>query len=359
MTRKKEERKDGPTQAVFGPARKRAPFPGGSGVGTESVLRVAIDRTPMADLVAHGGSSPDLEVCGVLIGTVGEDARGEYVHIQAVIRGEQAREQSAHVTFTHETWNHIHTEMDKLYPGLEIVGWYHTHPGFGVFLSDMDQFIHKNFFGQPHQVALVQDPLGGKTALFTLREGILVPLRRYWRDGKTVELDSPLPEDGGPSRETPASETLATLQESVARIERRLDEPARRSWLEDWLTPGLLLAILTILILQVLFAGRERRMASMEAQVFEQLIVAQEAGLITIRDLVGNQIRLLDVLQRPGGVALSAPARPLSPDPTAAPHAAPPQPGRATPRAPGAPAPSQSPARQPGSRSTQEGPGHE
>src|SRR4029453_14212343 len=37
-------------------------------------------------------------------------------------------------------------------------GWYHSHPGFGVFLSDYDVFIHKNFFTATHQIAWVFDP---------------------------------------------------------------------------------------------------------------------------------------------------------------------------------------------------------
>ena len=38
-----------------------------------------------------------------------------------------------------------------------VLGWYHTHPGWGLFLSAHDQFIHGNFYGGPHHVALVID----------------------------------------------------------------------------------------------------------------------------------------------------------------------------------------------------------
>ena len=40
----------------------------------------------------------------------------------------------------------------------KIVGWYHSHPGFGVFLSEHDLFIQQNFFSNPQQVAWVYDP---------------------------------------------------------------------------------------------------------------------------------------------------------------------------------------------------------
>jgi proteasome lid subunit RPN8/RPN11 len=41
-----------------------------------------------------------------------------------------------------------------------MVGWYHTHPDWGVFLSSMDMFICDNFFNKL-DVAYVIDPWRG------------------------------------------------------------------------------------------------------------------------------------------------------------------------------------------------------
>ena len=49
--------------------------------------------------------------------------------------------------------------MDAEHSEERIVGWYHTHPGFGIFLSGMDLFIQDHFFNLPWQVAFVYDPL--------------------------------------------------------------------------------------------------------------------------------------------------------------------------------------------------------
>ena len=46
----------------------------------------------------------------------------------------------------------------KRYPDKLVLGWYHTHPAYGVFLSEHDMFIHRNFFAEPHHVAVVIDP---------------------------------------------------------------------------------------------------------------------------------------------------------------------------------------------------------
>ena len=110
----------------------------------------------------HARSSPSAEICGVLIG---QDRPGR-IEVQACIAGENAEEAGAHVTFTQDTWEHIYQVKDKKYPDERIVGWYHSHPGFGVFLSDHDTFIHKNFFASPGQVAWVFDPHSDEEGCF-------------------------------------------------------------------------------------------------------------------------------------------------------------------------------------------------
>jgi hypothetical protein len=59
--------------------------------------------------------------------------------------------------------------MDTTYPDMRILGWYHTHPGHGIFLSDMDLFIHKHFFNLPWHVAFVFDPQNQEEGLFAWR----------------------------------------------------------------------------------------------------------------------------------------------------------------------------------------------
>jgi hypothetical protein len=53
----------------------------------------------------------------------------------------------------------VHKEIEKKHKGKKIVGWIHTHPDFGIFLSEYDKFIHQNFFSEAHQVAYVVDPI--------------------------------------------------------------------------------------------------------------------------------------------------------------------------------------------------------
>jgi proteasome lid subunit RPN8/RPN11 len=110
----------------------------------------------------HARGSSKAEVCGVLIGT--ED--GGVTSVEASIPGAKAVQGGTHVTFTQDTWEHIYQIKDRDYPNARIVGWYHSHPGFGVFLSDHDTFIHKNFFSAARQVAWVYDPHSDEEGCF-------------------------------------------------------------------------------------------------------------------------------------------------------------------------------------------------
>jgi proteasome lid subunit RPN8/RPN11 len=102
----------------------------------------------------HSRTSMKAEVCGVLIGSNDH----ERTLIEACIPGINAAQGGAHVTFTQDTWEHIYKIKDQQFPDDKIVGWYHSHPGFGVFLSEHDLFIQENFFSSPQQVAWVYDP---------------------------------------------------------------------------------------------------------------------------------------------------------------------------------------------------------
>lgn len=123
----------------------------------------------------HARSSSKTEVCGVLLG----DEIAGVTTIKACISGVNAAQGGAHVTFTQDTWGHIYKVKDRDYPHERILGWYHSHPGFGVFLSDHDTFIHKNFFSSPNQVAWVYDPLSDEEGCFGWKGGRIERLSQF------------------------------------------------------------------------------------------------------------------------------------------------------------------------------------
>jgi proteasome lid subunit RPN8/RPN11 len=113
-----------------------------------------IDNEVTRRIRQHARSHMTTEVCGVLIG----DKRNGVVEVRASIEASNAAQAGTHVTFTQDAWETIYRVKDESYPDQRIIGWYHSHPGFGVFLSEHDMFIQRNFFSSPDQVAWVYDP---------------------------------------------------------------------------------------------------------------------------------------------------------------------------------------------------------
>lgn len=202
----------------------RRTFPGPR--GADAKLRVAMERGAYAELVAHAKASLDAEVCGVLAGNVCEDDEGVFVNVEVVIRGTSASEGGTHVTFTQSTWNAIHQTLERDHPKLKIVGWYHTHPGFGVEFSEMDLFIQRNFFPGPAHLALVTDPLSGAVAIcFNAPEGIKY-LDRFWVDGREQQCRVPDGEAAKPDATSTVvgPDKLRALEERVGQLVQALDD---------------------------------------------------------------------------------------------------------------------------------------
>ena len=132
------------------------------GATTWMAVDVLIDEQPLHEAQLHALSSMQREVAGALVGPRPEkQPDGRYlVHVTDSIIAKHTVMQGASVTYTPESWRYLNDELARRYPEetAVIVGWYHTHPGFGIFLSGMDQFIHQNFFTQIWHVALVLDP---------------------------------------------------------------------------------------------------------------------------------------------------------------------------------------------------------
>lgn len=124
-----------------------------------------LDEVNLSIVYPHAFNNDDREVGGVLVGH--KSTIGQLPLVYGAISAISADEQRATLTFTQDSWEHVHRVMEEKYRDGDIVGWYHTHPGFGIFLSEHDLFIHRNFFSDPSQIALVVDPIAGVEGVFT------------------------------------------------------------------------------------------------------------------------------------------------------------------------------------------------
>jgi proteasome lid subunit RPN8/RPN11 len=225
-----------------GECRQRE-FPAAGARPAGGDLRVSIGRRAYDQIRSHTAEDTEHEVCGVLLGELCRDGAGPWLHVTEVIRGEHTASQGAQVTITHDTWNHFHKVKDSRFPDLKYLGWYHSHPDFGVFLSAMDLFIHENFFSAPHQVALVVDPQRGEEGLFCWREGSAERAASFWVGSDHHRYEA-APE--------PSAERVA-LRELEKKIERLrfslagLGESVRAGPEGGWTQTALLVGILAFL----------------------------------------------------------------------------------------------------------------
>jgi proteasome lid subunit RPN8/RPN11 len=196
---------------------------------THGPVRLVFDPDAHRAMESHCNGTPEREVCGVLVGFTGEDDHGRWTRVVAIIEGRHAREDQMSVTFTHETWDVVHTCLARRTDKARVIGWYHTHPNFGIFYSAPDLFVHRNFFGLAGQVGVVVDPVRNERGVFAnIATGITV-LERYEvarlnRSGHLVRCaynHDPLAESLAPARA--AAEATSTAGLSDPNIRSALD----------------------------------------------------------------------------------------------------------------------------------------
>lgn len=121
-------------------------------------VRIIFGQNAYRQVNQHACSRPKREVGGVLLGEAYRHEGITYVEITETLPAPLTRAGAAHVTFTPDTWAAVNREQAERFPDLRVVGWYHTHPRMDVFLSGDDVFVHRHFFPEPWQVALVVEP---------------------------------------------------------------------------------------------------------------------------------------------------------------------------------------------------------
>jgi proteasome lid subunit RPN8/RPN11 len=139
-------------------------------------VKVYIKQDVYKALEKYASSDTSKELGTILIGDYCEELGKTHAVISDYIEAKYTDASASTLTFTHETWDYVHKQHDKKYPNKKIIGWQHTHPNYGIFLSNYDLFIQDNFFNMPFQVAYVIDPIQNLRGFF------------QWKNGKTEKL---------------------------------------------------------------------------------------------------------------------------------------------------------------------------
>jgi proteasome lid subunit RPN8/RPN11 len=146
------------------------------------LAKVFVTQSAYSRIVLHSLSELDDEIGGALVGLwcMDRNSGEQFVVVQHMLPARHTRQGSVYLTFTQDTLVDFHDEIERNYSGKRIVGWYHTHPRMGIFLSHYDTFLHNNFFPEPWQVALVVEPHSSLGGFFIRRPGGTLDPTRYF-----------------------------------------------------------------------------------------------------------------------------------------------------------------------------------
>lgn len=142
----------------------------------ENDLKIFILQETLDEVDDYLSGDLNNELGGVLLGDVCVNKNKEkFILINELIIAKHSNSSLSRLTFTHDTWDYINEVREKDYPDKKILGWFHSHPGHTVFLSNYDIFIQENFFNMYYMVAYVFDPTIKDRGFF------------LWRDNKVVK----------------------------------------------------------------------------------------------------------------------------------------------------------------------------
>lgn len=146
------------------------------GTVSQDSIKVYIKQDVYKRIEKFAKEEMSKEVGSILIGNYTDNEDEKSVVVSDYIEAKYTDSTASTLTFTHDTWEYVYKEKDKKFPDKKIVGWQHTHPGYGIFLSNYDVFIQENFFNLPWQIAYVVDPIADTRGFFE------------WKDGKISKM---------------------------------------------------------------------------------------------------------------------------------------------------------------------------
>lgn len=118
------------------------------------------------------------EIGGFLLGMKKEVGEGQYeVFLKKFVSVEPESHGVYRIEFGSKAWAKLdELKESKDFESMEIMAWFHTHPGHGLFLSQPDLNIHEGFFREPYQLAMEIDTLTDRldmTFFSRTREGVI------------------------------------------------------------------------------------------------------------------------------------------------------------------------------------------
>jgi proteasome lid subunit RPN8/RPN11 len=146
------------------------------------MVSVFVTQPALSTCVSFAESDLKNETGGWLLGKWRKDYKRnqQYIVVDTVLQAQFTRNSSTYLTFTQDSQVSLRRLLDEKHPGKELVGWFHTHPNMGVFLSHYDLWLHQHFFPEKWQVALVLEPVSRAGGFFIRTQDGTLASRSYF-----------------------------------------------------------------------------------------------------------------------------------------------------------------------------------
>ncbi len=236
-------------------------------------VKVYIKQSVFKELENYASSDTAHELGTILVGDYSEELGKIHVIISDYIIAKYTDASASTLTFTHDTWDYIHSEHEAKYKDKKIVGWQHTHPGYGIFLSNYDMFIQENFFNIPFQVAYVIDPIQHLRGFFQWKNGKVEKLAGYYIYddlGVAIKVEQPKPR--------------------IDHQKELVDSSKPKSQMVQMAFMGIMSILIMILLINNISLSRKVESQSKSQRSLEEQIISQNATLEDYADKIDEMM---------------------------------------------------------------------
>jgi len=104
--------------------------------GQRAALTLGLSPSAWASVQKHAEAGYPNEICGVLLGRAGEEALAQEAHPCANVNKDRARDR-----YLMDPQEQLRLEKDARLRGLDVLGYYHSHPDHPALASATDNSL--------------------------------------------------------------------------------------------------------------------------------------------------------------------------------------------------------------------------
>lgn len=139
------------------------------------VLQVYLMSAAYTEMQEHVRTDTTVELGGLMVGEFGEWGRSRFIVVERIIPQPKAMFSAPGlIRFMNEFWSMASERIDEWEENESPLfgqrflrlGCYHSHPGFGVFVSSTDKRAIRGVFSEPWHAAIIVDPINEDAGAF-------------------------------------------------------------------------------------------------------------------------------------------------------------------------------------------------